>query len=707
MARRRRKRAALAVTPPGPPGVSPRAARLCGLGVFAAILTVCLLTITPTVVDQDSGELVAAAHVLGIPHPTGYPLWTMLARGFDLLPVGHTSAYRVALLSAVATAGGAALVCRLVSALTGLLLPGVVSGLSFALWFPTWSQAVRPEVYALGGLLFVLFLVALRPWDRERSARALGWLALASGFAVMHHRTLLLALGPCLAVAFWCTQPRRGRIWARATMLFLAPFLCYLYLPIRAAAAPPLNWGRPDTLDRFLHHALGRQYGHFLFANSLEAATRRAAGLVGDVLAGSGWESVALALVGVPLIIWGFAWWYRQRSSVVASLAAGSVLLCVWVLGWGAAGDPHAWLLPVGAVVAVFGGIGLARASSLLSKRRAGGYVAGVLGAMVCLLLLTGNWARADQSDVWRYRDRWAAVLSQLEENAVFIAEFDVPMFATHYLQQVEGLRKDIVLLSAQDLWHSWYVESIADPELRSASEELWEGVNSDIDIEVSNTPEFWQGTALLAHRLAQHYGGRRPVYALHGWVTSPIQPPPYFVSLSEDLVRLDFELPDLLHGAEEAGEPIVEFPGGLKLMSFETGKSEAHAGEIVEFRVRWRTESPLSGEIFGIRLAPRELRDPEGETASKSYWGRLSAKGQFVQGFPVAYGLRGLAASPPGTIYEQKGSIIIPSNAPSGEYVLEIGFAPSYPPQYQEWCELGEEAVLRVRARPLPTNGA
>jgi len=223
----------------------------------------------------------------------------------------------------------------------------------------------------------------------------------------------------------------------------------------------------------------------------------------------------------------------------------------------------------------------------------------------------------------------------------------------------------------------------------------------------VSNTPEFWQGTALLAHRLAQRYGGRRPVYALHGWVMSPIQPPPYFVSLSEDLVRLDFELPDLLHGAEEAGEPIAEFPGGLKLMSLETGKSEAYAGEMVEFRVRWRTESPLSGEIFGIRLAPRGLRNPEGETPSKGSWGRLSAKGQFVQGFPVAYGLRGLAASPPGTIYEQKGSIIIPSNAPSGEYGLEIGFAPSYPPQYQEWFELGEEAVLRVRARPLPTNGA
>jgi len=324
---------------------------------------------------------------------------------------------------------------------------------------------------------------------------------------------------------------------------------------------------------------------------------------------------------------------------------------------------------------------------------------------MVCLLLLSANWSRSDQSDVWRYRDRWAAVLSQMDENAVFIAEFDVPMFATYYLQHVEGRRKDITLLRPQDLWHPWYVDLIPDLELRHAAEELWRTVNSEVRIGMSNTPEFWQGTALLAHSLAQHYRGRRTVYALHGWVMSPIQPPPYFVSLSEDLVRMDFGLPDLLHRAEEVAQPIAEFPGTIKLMSFEIGRSEANAGEMVQFCARWRTESPLSGELFGIRLVPIGLGNPDGDSASKGYWRRLSAKGQFVQGFPVIYGLRGLAASPPGTVYEQKGRIIVPSNARSGQYALQIGFAPSYPPQYQLWSELSDDDVLLVHSRPLPTN--
>ena len=61
-------------------------------GVFLVLFLVYVATLMPTVVDQDSGELVAASHVLGIPHPTGYPLWALLGRAFDLLPVGKTSA---------------------------------------------------------------------------------------------------------------------------------------------------------------------------------------------------------------------------------------------------------------------------------------------------------------------------------------------------------------------------------------------------------------------------------------------------------------------------------------------------------------------------------------------------------------------------------------------------------------------------------------
>jgi hypothetical protein len=66
---------AVAPPPPSPPSVSPRLRLLCAAGVAVLILAVYQATLLRTVVDTDSGELVAAVHVQGIPHPTGYPLW--------------------------------------------------------------------------------------------------------------------------------------------------------------------------------------------------------------------------------------------------------------------------------------------------------------------------------------------------------------------------------------------------------------------------------------------------------------------------------------------------------------------------------------------------------------------------------------------------------------------------------------------------------
>ena len=90
MPRRGRRARKREVARPAPKEFSGRAAVVCSLAVFAGVILVYLLTVIPTAIDQDSGELVTAAHVLGIAHPTGYPLWTLLGRGFDLLPVGHT-----------------------------------------------------------------------------------------------------------------------------------------------------------------------------------------------------------------------------------------------------------------------------------------------------------------------------------------------------------------------------------------------------------------------------------------------------------------------------------------------------------------------------------------------------------------------------------------------------------------------------------------
>ena len=71
------------------------------LGVAGLLLYI--RTLAPTLLRGDSAEFQTLAKTLGMTHPTGYPVYLLVAKVFTWLPVGNT-AYRVTLFSAVCAA---------------------------------------------------------------------------------------------------------------------------------------------------------------------------------------------------------------------------------------------------------------------------------------------------------------------------------------------------------------------------------------------------------------------------------------------------------------------------------------------------------------------------------------------------------------------------------------------------------------------------
>jgi hypothetical protein len=69
--------------------------------VFLFSISVFLFTASPSVYVGDTGEIVVAAHSLGIAHPPGYPTYITLGHIFTYLPLSNI-AFRVNLLAAVA-----------------------------------------------------------------------------------------------------------------------------------------------------------------------------------------------------------------------------------------------------------------------------------------------------------------------------------------------------------------------------------------------------------------------------------------------------------------------------------------------------------------------------------------------------------------------------------------------------------------------------
>jgi len=248
-----------------------RIASAIAVGFFALYL----LTLCRTVFWYDSAEYVTAAVTLGIPHPPGYPLYTLLAHLFTWLPVDAAIAVNAMSSTAAAVCVG---LIYLVGRRLGLrALPAAIGAASLGASKLFWMNAVIAEVYcpALACIAGVtLLLLRYRNSGRLRTALAA---ALVAGLGLGIHLSIATT-GLGLALLVWARathvgHPRQlgelfrkksltGRVGVSAAALGAAAIgsLIFLYLPLRASMQPELNFGDPSTLERFIWHITGGNY---------------------------------------------------------------------------------------------------------------------------------------------------------------------------------------------------------------------------------------------------------------------------------------------------------------------------------------------------------------------------------------------------------------------------------------------------------------
>ena len=212
----------------------------------AITLAVYFFTLAPTLTLEDSGELAVASDYLGVPHPPGYPIWTLVTWFFQWVfhwvkYNGHPNpAWSVGLASAVSGAGACALlallICRSgadllrsIPALTDkigfrtesrlCLAAGISGGLLLAFSPVLWSQSVIVEVYSLNALFQMGVLLLIYMWMcRPKSDVLLYVAAFLFGLGLTNHQTLLF-LGLALAVAVLLKDANLFRDFALAAVL--------------------------------------------------------------------------------------------------------------------------------------------------------------------------------------------------------------------------------------------------------------------------------------------------------------------------------------------------------------------------------------------------------------------------------------------------------------------------------------------------------
>jgi hypothetical protein len=220
----------------------------------ALVFGVYALGACPTIYVGDSGELVTAVDLLGIPHPTGYPFYVLLGKLWTLLlPMGSV-AWRMSLFSAACAAAACGVLYALLR--RARLMPAAAATAALLLAFSPsfWSQANIQRVYSLGALFVLLATAAAWRWHETRSTRVLSLGFFVCGLGATNHTFMAiyaLALG-IFALAVEPALLRRPRPLAAACAAFALGLLPYAYLPLRSRADPRLDWGNPETLEGFL-----------------------------------------------------------------------------------------------------------------------------------------------------------------------------------------------------------------------------------------------------------------------------------------------------------------------------------------------------------------------------------------------------------------------------------------------------------------------
>jgi len=209
---------------------------ILGLLVLFIPLFFYIIYLCPTVFVGDAGDFLTAAFTLGIPHPPGYPVYTLLGHAFMEMPIpgGLSSpAFRMNLMSAIAGWGACVFLFLFLRRVIKTEWAALAGALALAFSRQFWQHAEIAEVYTLQILFVTLIFYLAVLYVQEKK---IGWallMAFFMGLALSHQYAVLLFYpGVLIFIGM------NGGLKIKWTWVLLAFFIAllgllpYAYLPI-------------------------------------------------------------------------------------------------------------------------------------------------------------------------------------------------------------------------------------------------------------------------------------------------------------------------------------------------------------------------------------------------------------------------------------------------------------------------------------------
>lgn len=446
-----------------------------GLVTFSVYFT----TLYPSLPGGDSGELIAAAQELGVAHPPGYPVFTMLAWLAIKLVPGESVAWKVNLQTSMF--GGMAIVFLALTVLRLTRRPSAAV-LAVGMWGwckLTWAWSITAEVFALNNLFVALLMfVALKFEDAENQSQIkmsfVG--SFVCGLSLCNQHTMVVYVF-CLAIWVLYTLHKNQilsfSVLVKIGLSFFTGLLPYFYLPLSSwFLRSRWTWGDQRSFSGLLTHLLRREYGTFDLGKG-ETGQGLMFGLrayLDHILSDFTVVICVLFLLGLAVIV------NRHLKTTERSLTVFFTMMTVYLLffSWRANLDlnnplylgvvERFWMQSDMVLVT----IAAVTYSDIMSfflqiKMTFINYTRPdlLVAILVSVFQLQRHYNLSDQSGNLVIREMGVDILNTMPKNAIILTKGDLPSNTFRYLHLCEKLRPDIQIFDQEILTYDWSVSML------------------------------------------------------------------------------------------------------------------------------------------------------------------------------------------------------------------------------------------------------
>lgn len=480
--------------------------------LFVITFIVYSFTTAPDVMFTDSGELSSATITLGVSHPTGYPLFTILGFLWSKIPMGISKILQMNLFS-VFWASLSSIIIYFISNLifenytlfkqedTSKIssklkiknkdkknlkqslnhnensinleiqlnidknsnIFSFLIALCFSFSLTLWAQTTSIEVYTLHFLMLSLIYyftlqIYIQFKQKLNYTYNLYLLSFLVGLSFTNHLSTVLLIPGILYFYFLIIDDKiikdKLKELPKIIGFMFLGLSVYIYLPINSANDPLFNWGEvSDSFYKFYYHISGKQYQVWLFSDS-------------DKFWSNIWKFFKLlplqfGVIGLVISVFGLVTLFKINKSIFLFLILNFITSLIYVCGYTIHDIDSYFLTPIFPLFIIFI-FGIFYFKFKFNEDNSNNRNIFSILSLILLVNILCNYQINNQNNNYLVKDYTMNLTQNLEPNSIIItAQWDYFVSAFWYFQKITGYRKDIVLIEKELLRRTWYYKHL------------------------------------------------------------------------------------------------------------------------------------------------------------------------------------------------------------------------------------------------------